>query len=266
MERQNHYSRRPRILDTLAIGIHAIAIAVVIIMLTSCTSVPIAPNTSKPQLTLKVSIDGAQFDLGISLGSASPTHTIAIQSNTPVNYFTMQSCHRSVQFNDVIEPKWYQWGQDSRSFAFTYTQAPGIEDKDCPIRFNAFSNTVGKAPVASAVVDFKNARYLLMGENICNGADGVTTGTMLCHSQVGLRQRVHFQTPVQVGPQITDPAGKVPPYSIKDQCQGRFIDPLTWEYDMPDSECYVVFDQIAPPHARAKLTAIPFTDATYGGN
>lgn len=239
-------------------------------ILTGCASgqVSIAqPPPPKYELLLTGTIDGNSFQ-GIAVGSKSSHHDMTIHSAVAVNYFTMQSCHRSIQFNDVIKVRWYDWANDSKSFNWAYDEAPTIEDSgDCILRFCAFSNTVGAAPVACAIVDFKSDKYTLPGKNICNGAAGNTSGSAVCHTQVGLIERFQFAEPVMIAPQVIDAAAKAAPYWIKDQCVGKFLDTAQtlWEYQMPSSECVVIFDTIAKPHRRAKLTAIPYDIAKYPG-
>lgn len=218
----------------------------------------------KYELTLKGSIDGHDFQ-GIAVGSSAHHHDIIITSAVSVNYFTVQSCHRSVQFPDFIDIGWFDNGKSKQ---WSYDEAPTIEDTgDCILRFCAFSKTVGSPPVACSIVDFKSDKYMLPGENICNGADGDTTGTALCHTQVGLLERFRFPVSVVVAPQVVDPQGKAAPYWIKDQCQGKFLDATQtlFEYQVPSNECVIIFMEKAKPHRRAKLTVIPYDQPQYPG-
>ena len=231
------------------------------------SAVPAPAPAPKYELTLGGSIDDVPIS-GVGIGSSATSHSITIQSMVAVDYFTMSSCHRSVQFNNVITVPWYQWGSDNKSFTFQYDEAPTIEDTgDCLLRFCAFSKTVGSPPSSCAVVDFHNAKYSLPSNNICNGVNGQATGTMMCHTQQGLVERVQFPVPVQVAPPIVDPTGKTAPYAISDQCAGKFLNAnqTLFEYVMPTQECYVIFDEIAKPHRRAKLTVIPYNQALYQG-
>lgn len=250
------------------------AVCVVIVFwfayqLTGCTNTaqPLAAPAPKYQLTLAGTIDGVGFQ-GIAVGSDDTSHDIKITSSVPVNYFTMQSCHRSIQFTDVIKDRWYDWSDDSKSFTWTYSQAPTIEDTgDCLLRFCAFSNKVGQAPVSCAIVDFRSPRYTLGGTNICNGATGKTSGTAICHTQVGLLERFQFGEPVVMAPMQQPSDQTKDPYWITNQCPGRFLDAnqTLFEYQMPKNECVVIFDTKAQPHRRAKLTAIPFDLPKYVG-
>jgi hypothetical protein len=243
-----------------------------LVLLCSCATgvLPTTAPTKTYELMLSGTIDGAAFQ-GIGVGSNTTSHQMTISSSIAVNYFTMESCHRSTQAGNVIPANpWYDWSTDSKSFSFAYNQAPTIEDSgECILRFCAYSNTVGSPPVACAVVDFKNAYYALDYENICNGADGNTTGggTALCHSQVGLIERVRFPVPVMVAPEVTDPTGGTAPYWINGQCQGQFLDSqqTLFQYTVPATECSVRFLELAKPHRKAKLTVIPYTDALYLG-
>jgi hypothetical protein len=213
-------------------------------------------------------IDGASFQ-GIGVGSSDRHHDLVIKSAIAVNYFTLQSCHRSIQFADVIKVNWYDWSNDNKSFSWAYDESPTIEDSgDCILRFCAFSKTVGSPPVACAIVDFKNEKYSLPSENICNGAlNAKATGTSICHTQTGLIERMRFQSPVVTAPQVSDPAGKTAPYWIKNQCLGKFLDQnqTLFEYQVPENECVLIFMEKAQPHRRAKLTVIPYDTAQYPG-
>lgn len=251
---------------------HLIGICIALALLAACSSAPTVIKSERDvnyQLLLSGQIDGRDFQ-GIGVGSVAPNHTITIQSAVPVPYFTVQSCHRSIQFNDVIQPKpWYQWQKDNKGFTWNYDQAPTIEDNgNCILRFCAFSKTPGAAPVACAIVDFKNERFTLPSENICNGSSGSATGTSICHTQVGLIQRMRFPVPVVVAPKVQPPENVDAPYWIKDQCVGRFLDEAQtlFEYEMPLRECYVIFmEKVGKPRRRAKLTVIPYDKAQYFG-
>lgn len=260
------------LVDKIGIFFLLAAFVVGVLILGGCaTGAPSAPApAAKYQLLLTGTIDGYPFQ-GVGVGSAAPSHSMMVQSNVAVDYFTVQSCHRSVQFNNIIQMPWYSWITNGSTvgFTWTYTQAPTIEDNgDCILRFCAFSNTVGAAPVSCAIVDFKSPRYQLPGTNICNGVVGDTTGTAICHTQVGLIERFQFPGPVVAAPQVTDPTGKAAPYWINGQCQGKFLDAAStlWEYTVPENECNAIFMEVAKPHRRAKLTVIPYDIPKYGGN
>lgn len=222
-----------------------------------------ASAQARYQLLLGGSVDGKPYS-GIAIGSAARHHEMVITSAVSVNYFTVQSCHRSVQFSDVIDIGWFD---SNKSFAWSYDEAPTIEDTgDCLLRFCAFSKTVGSPPVACSVVDFKSVKYQLPSENICNGADGMALGTSLCTTQVGLLERMRFKGPVVVAPQTVSADGKSS-YWITGQCQGKFLDDAQtlFEYQVPPAECTVIFMEKAPPYRRAKLTVLPYDQAKYNG-
>lgn len=247
--------------------------AALLIFSTGCSSTgsaTAAPATPKYELLLTGTIDGQKFE-GVGVGSVAAHHSMSLESAIPVNYFTMDSCHRSIQFTDIIpETPWYQWWADSRGFNWSYDEAPTIEDSgDCILRFCAFSKAVGSPPASCAIIDFKSAKYTLPGKNICNGAYGDATGTALCHTKVGLIERFQFPGPVIIAPQQKPADATQAPYWIKDQCLGKFIDSnqTLFEYQMPENECVAIFMEVAKPHRRAKLTAIPYDAARYpGGN
>lgn len=226
-------------------------------LICGCSAVPAtSAPTANPiyQLVLGGSLDGVAFS-GTAIGSSVPSHVISISSNVDVNMFTAQTCHRSLSFPDVISQGWIT---KNRTYKWSYKESPGIEDTgDCILRLCAYSKTVGALPVSCAAIDFKAGRYILPGENICNGADGITTGTATCHSLMGLTERVKFPIPVTVA------AGNLP-----NQCLGSFIDTPTnsiWEYQIPKNECVVIFMEIGKPHRRSKLTVIPYDTPSYLG-
>lgn len=250
--------------------------AIAPLLFTACASV--APSSSnappiKYQLLLSGTIDGSAFK-GTGVGSTAKHHSITIQSAIAVDYFTVQTCHRANQFNGVIPPDpWWSWGTDNKSFTWNYDESISIEDSgDCILRFCAFSKVVGSPPVSCAIVDFKSPRYTLPGKNICNGAvcngsSCPTSGTAMCHTQVGLLERFQFDGPVVVAPQVKDPTGNSAPYWIKNQCQGKFLDEnqTLFEYQMPENECTIVFMEKVAPFRRAKLTVIPYDLPKYSG-
>lgn len=228
------------------------------------TTTTVAP-LPKYKLLLSGTMDGIPFQ-GVGVGSADKSHTMTIESPIAVNYFTMQSCHRSLQFVDVIEVDWYDWSKDNKSFTWTYAEAPTIEDTgDCILRFCAFSKSVGSPPVSCAIIDYRNPKYSLPSKDICDGEVGNALGTAMCHTQIGLIERMKFAGPVIVAPQVVDPTGKTAPYWINDQCQGKFLDAdqTLFEYRVPSNECVVIFMEKAQPHRKAKLTVIPYDTAQY---
>ena len=244
------------------------AVGLISLFLISCASLPnlpflteaIPPSNLQHQLILRGKIDGIPF-VGTGIGSDAKRHELLVTSPVTVNYFTMQSCHRSEQFPDFIEKGWFD---KKKTKLIIYEEAPQIEDTgDCILRLCAFSRELGAPPAACAVIDFKSPKYTLPGENICNGAVEKTTGTSICHTQVGLIERFRFPVPVVTAPSTT-PDGVL----IKGQCQGKFIDTQNtlWEYRIPKEECTIIFMERAKPHRRAKLTVIPYdVPAYYGG-
>jgi hypothetical protein len=244
-----------------------LSLALVAQFFMGCTSTAPVPTPPAPkyELTLTGSIDGVPFQ-GVGVGSTASHHDMVISSAISVNYFTVESCHRSLQFSDVISIGWL--GTGHQSYAWSYDEAPTIEDTgDCILRFCAFSKAVGSAPSACAIVDFHSPRFILPGQNICNGVNGSTSGTAICHTQVGLIERFQFPVPVVQAPQIVDPTGKTSPYWITNQCQGTFLDAAQtlWEYKMPAAECVAIFMEKALPNRMAKLTVIPYDQAQYQG-
>jgi hypothetical protein len=222
------------------------------------------------ELTLTGTLDGAPFQ-GIAVGSSNTSHSIQITSSVDINLFTAKTCHRSMKFEDVIQTNWIT---PKRSYSWSYAEAPTIEDTgNCLIKICAFSKEVGAEPSSCAMMDFKSDRYVLPGENICNGELGATTGTAICHTQVGLIERYRFKTPVMVAPNVVDstvtlaPNTKATPSLIKNQCDGKFLDDnqTLFEYRVPASDCEVIFMERALPHREAKLTVIPYDMPQYSG-
>lgn len=232
------------------------------------TSAPAA--TPKYELTLNGNLDGQDFQ-GIAIGSDAADHSVTVTSANKVNYFIAQSCHRSEKHEDVITQGWFN---SNKTYTWNFHLSATIEDTgDCPIRLCMYSTTVGALPVQCAVIDFKNKKYTMPSENICNGADfgpNSSLGKMLCHTHVGLIERVRFSEPMMVAPPLPPPEGATDAsakYLIKDQCDGKFIDDkkTIFQYVMPENECYQIFDTVAKPHRRSKLTAIPYDLPQYSG-
>jgi hypothetical protein len=246
-----------------------LALAAVMVGLPGCasTGTPAPAATPKYELTLSGTLDGINFQ-GVALGAAGQKHVITIASKNEVHYFIAKTCHRSEKHEDVISQGWIK---ETKSWSYQFSEAPTIEDTgDCPLRICVYSTTVGAPPVQCAVIDFTNPKYQLLGENICNGADGDSHGKNICHTQVGLVERVRFKETVVVADPLPPPTGATDPtlkYLIKDQCDGKFIDDANtiFQYVMPENECYVVFAQKALPHLRSKLTVIPYDLPLYSG-
>lgn len=222
--------------------------------LTGCTGqIPSATPKIIQQLDLSGTLDGVAWD-GIAVGSSAQAHDIKIQSKTDVNYMTIQSCHRFEKYEDVIKTGWFE---ANRGFEYQYSESPGIEDNGlCILRLSAYSKQIG-AGESYGLMLFHNSFFNLTGENICNGADGITTGTSICQSMSGLVQRLKFKDQVVVSSnQKNDPI----------QCVGNFIDANTWEYAMPTGECMVVFMTTAKPRKFYVHLAYGFNKSVYRGN
>jgi len=231
----------------------------------ACTGSGIALPSQAPApiyaLDLSGQIDGVAWD-GLSIGSSAPTHDITIVSKTDVNEFRVISCHRFLKFEDVIQTGWFR---PNRGYEFTLSLAPGIEDTgQCPIRLQAYSKQLDKDgnPVGSAfgILIFKNSHYTLPAENICNGADGGSTGTSVCQSMAGLVERVKFSEQVIAANPANIPDGMPKP------CQGKFIDAETFEYVMPTGECAIEFASTKAPHRFALHFAYGFNKIFYRGS
>lgn len=239
------------------------------LLVTACASTGSVTSATPPptyELTLPGVIDGAPFT-GVAMASESKNHSITIASKYDVNYFIAKSCHRSEKHEDVIDQGWIS---GTKSWTWIYSESPTIEDTgDCPMRVCVYSKTVGAPPVQCAVIDNRNSRYTLQIENICNGLDVPNQGKSICHTQVGLMERIRFTEPVFVAPPQLPPAGATDqtPYAILNQCQGKFIDTrqMLFQYIMPSTECYLIFDTVAAPHKRAKITVIPYDLPQYTG-
>lgn len=244
------------------------AMAFAVVGLSGCaTSSTSSAPAAQPQyeLTLKLNLDGVDSH-GIAMASAARDHTIKITSRYDINYFIAQTCHRWEKKEDIIDQGWFP---DTKMWSYGYSAAPTIEDTgDCPMRVCVYSKTVGAPPVECAVVDNMNARYTLEAQNICNGSFPWNHGKSICHTKAGLIERVKFKEPVFTADPLPVPQGGDvnQKYFIKNQCVGKFIDDLTWEYYVPENECYIIFDTVAVPHRRAKLTVIPFDLPLYSGS
>jgi hypothetical protein len=252
--------------EVILFSLLVLTICLMTMALSACSSNQVAqsPTVPKYQLQLTGSIDGNPF-AGIGIGPDGSSHQMVVTSPISVNYFTVQSCHRSTQFLDIITTGWFN---NNTSFQWTYDEAPTIEDSgDCLLRMCAFSKVVGSPPVACAVVDFESQKYTLPGTNICNGVNGPTWGTAFCHTMVGLIERFEFSAPVVVAPQETNPNPPGGTYWIPGQCQGQFVDDAhtVFQYSVPQDECTIVFMEVAKPHRRAKLTVIPYNQTNYPG-
>lgn len=241
----------------------------VLFLLAGCATSPSNP-ASQPtpvyELTLSGVLDGIPFS-GVAMGNSGPSHTLTIQSDGTIPYVIGQTCHRFDKHEKAIDQGWIK---ETKSWSYAYTQAPTIEDTgDCPLRICAYETTVGTPPVQCAVVDFKNPRYTHPARNICNGSDAATTGKMLCHTKTGLIERVQFDEPMRVAGPVKQPdqADETKTYTIPFQCEGKFIDSdnMLFQYVMPASECYIIFYAAKPPHARTKLTVIPYNTPLMSG-
>lgn len=230
----------------------------VLILLTGCAglSTNSANTTTVYEADLYGSVDGYAFD-GVFVAPEAKTHTFVIQSKTDVNVMTIQSCHRYLHFEDVIKTGWFR---PNRGFQTSLEVAPGIEDTGyCVIRLSAYTKQVG-AGEAYGIGLFKNEMFNLPATNICNGAEGQTSGSSVCQSMYGLVERIKFPGQVVMARPLADGSGTIP-----NQCQGRMIDASTFEYTMPNGECIIAFGEVAKPHRKYIHLARGFSKSTYRG-
>lgn len=234
-------------------------------LLLSCTGSGIALPQAQParvqDLDLSGVVNGRAWD-GLSIAPAGTALDISIQSKTDINEFRIITCHRFIKAEDVLTTGWFR---PNRGYEFTLNLAPGIEDTgQCPIRFQAYSKELDKDgnPVGSAfgILLPKNDKYQLMADNICNGAQGISTGTSVCKTMAALVERIKFNEQVIAARSENIPDGMPKP------CQGKFIDANTWEYVAPLGECAVEFAATAPPHKRHLLFVFGFDSVVYRGN
>lgn len=225
------------------------------------TSPTVTPPSVVYEADLYGTVDGQPFT-GVFVGSAGSSHSFSIQSKTDVNVMTIQSCHRFMHFEDVIQTGWFQ---PNRGFTTSYDDAPGIEDTGyCVVRLGAFTKqVVNGVPVgqAYAIGLFHSAKYALPGENICNGADGGTTGSSICQTMNGLIERLRFKGQVITARPKPDGSGLVP-----QMCAVHQVDSNTWEYTMPVGECVVEFGEVAAPQRKYIHLARGFSNIQYRGN
>lgn len=239
----------------------AVALVVIFIFLTGCMTVPGAASSQSPiyKLDLFGELDGVPWSEGIAVGSSAPSHTIQIESKTDVNLMRIISCHRFESFPDAIKTGWFR---PNRGFEYDFNEAPGIEDNGvCLLRLQAFTKELKSdgSPVGSAygIMLFHNNNFTLPAENICNGADGQTTGTSICQSMNGLVQRIRFKTQVIVADDPPDGS------NIPKACKGTFVDAYTFQYETPLGECVAVFASLSTPHQYAIHAVYGFSNDQY---
>lgn len=238
----------------------AILGAIFALFFASCAGVGVTsgPSTSVIyEADLFGSVDGIPFQ-GVFVGQSQPSHTFVIQSKTDVNVMTIQSCHRYLHFEDVIKTGWFR---ANRGFQTSFDAAPEIETTGyCVIRLAAYSKQVG-AGEAYGIGIFKNEKFDLPAINICNGAEGQTSGSSVCQTMAGLVERLKFPGQVVTARPLPDGSGLIP-----QMCKGKLIDATTFEYEMPQGECIIAFGEVAKPHRHYIHLARGFTKTQYRGN
>lgn len=240
-----------------------LVILVFVLQIVGCGSIPL-PQTQTNivyKLDLNGLIDGKRWD-GTAIGSATQSHDITIESPTDVNWMRILSCHRFESYPDVIKTGWFRV---NRGYRYHYQEAPGIEDTGlCVLRLQAFTKALKSdgSPQGSAyaLMLFHNSQFTLQAQNICNGEQGTGTGTTICQSMNGLRQRLKFTEQVITTSNPSDGTNAPSP------CQGHFIDAYTWEYETSLGECMVVFGTTAKPHKFSVHMAYGFNTDQYRGD
>lgn len=212
-------------------------------LLQACALIPqsaTAPvgDTPKAQYKFDLSgdVNGTPFQgVGVIPLNAANNYTLTINSAVSVDMITIESCHRSWSDQDMpIEVG--NWFKPNHGFTFTFNLADGIENLGtCLWRIGAY-NKSGQ-PQAWAILDFITPESTLPAINHCDGDQGPTRGVSICQSKAGLDEMLEFSVPVELAT-VTDP--QCAPKTPKD---GKH-----WFYVLPNKNCVVYFQEIAPPH------------------
>lgn len=231
--------------------------------LSACSNMPAvstAPAQSYQELDLAGTVDGQPWQ-GTAVLQDFKTHQIEIQSKVSVNYFVAQNCTRDNKFEDVIQPtELFHW-DGNNSWTWMYSPSPGLEDTGtCLLELQAYSKQIGAGQAFGLMIQ-KNSKFDLPAENICNGADGMASGTSICQSLNGLKERLRFKRQVMVAD--TDDSNNP---TFPKQCQGHFVDAYTFEYLLPAGKCVVVFGTTTAPYQYAIHFGYGYTNRVYRGD
>lgn len=189
-----------------------------------------------PRFDMSGTVNQTPFD-GVGVVPRASAYTMHVESKEDIDLLTVTSCHRDFSAQAAVKQGWWK---EKRGFDYVYQPAPGIEDNArCLIRLGTYNKST-QGLNGHAVIMLQDPAFSLPAENICDGADGQAGGVSLCQSKTGLQQRIRF--PVQVH--------LVSDGSLKDACRGEWIDAYTYQYELSNDECALVFDEVAPPHRK----------------
>lgn len=208
------------------------------IAITGCTSNTLDTKTVYRK-DMNISVNGYSF-VGLGIVPRSTSYKVRIESLEDVNLLTLNSCHRDLQFPDVITSGWFK---SRRGYEFTFPPNKIEGEPGCPLRVGGYNREKGQH--SWGLIVFEHPDHRLNAFLTCNGApDTEYDGDSGCQTLVGLIQQISFAKPVRLAGQ-----------SIPDRCKiEESKDGKVWRFKMRRDECVYVFQEIESKEIHALHT------------
>jgi hypothetical protein len=210
-----------------------------IAMLTGCNGPELMKPDTLYRKDMTLTVNGRPY-VGVGVVPNAKSYDISLESQEDVNLMTLNSCHRDLQFSDVITSGWFK---PRRGYRFTFAPNKIESEPGCQLRIGGYNKEKGQHSWGLLV--FENPLHKLDAILTCNGdADIRRDGDSICQTLKGLLQQITFEKPVKIA------ASKIPTRCTIDESK----DGLTWRFKMQRDECTYVFQDIETKELHALKT------------
>lgn len=163
----------------------------------------------------------------------SAEYRLDFESPGKMDLFTISSCHREYQKEDV-----------GYEHDYTYRPVPGLEDGPaCPIQISGFDKNKGKHTFG--FINFESPELTAKGKLYCNGANWDAVGVSVCQGRSGLIQKIEFEKETKV--------------VSSDECKWTKSSGIVYLFSLYPRECQYLFEEIETGK-RFRLDTIGYED------
>lgn len=221
--------------------------------LLSCSTMPVQELKKGVayKYDMEITVDGIKRT-GMLVARKLPTHEVTIKSHGDLDLFSVETCHRQIDSENVYTRKFIK--KDKRNYSFEYAPSPTIEtDGYCPVRLSGLTEKNGQS--SWGFIDFEEPQTTLPALMQCDGAAPFqSNGVTVCQSRWGALQKITFPEKVVVTP---DEGCEIPLPAD----QKQFLFPVARGF------CVYNFTEVAPlaKQRRHRLTTYGFEQILIHG-
>lgn len=206
---------------------------------------------------MKLTVNG-QSGAGVLVAKPSPFYTISIEGFGPLDLLKIVTCHREIAIPNANPGGLFNSG---RAYTFTYEPMDGIErERACPLRVEGYDRARGNH--SFAFIDFEEIRHSMPARLDCNGSRSYPFGVSVCQARKGLKQVLHFTSPMRHRA-VPTPFGHA---VLGSDCSVEVSeDRKTFTFYQPGRECYFAFVEEKAPNRTYRHTSIGYEDIFVRG-